>query len=150
MEKHSLHYYKTSSSMIYTHNNYVRHVENSGGESSRNTACEIIVCFCRGHSQFVQLMKEFAYSLVAGALCPLAGGGQPLSYTRTSFYMEAVKLPPASLSGRIFTSSPGDNRADYIQFPEEVISVPAPVSMLDLASSPGIEEKNWKGKCNKN
>ena len=94
-------------------------------------------------------MKEFAYSLVAGSLCPLAGGGQPLSYTRTSFYMEAVKLPPASLSGRIFTSSPGDNRADYVQFPEEVISVPAPVSMLDLASSPGIEEKIWKGKCSK-
>ena len=89
---------------------------------------ETILHFCRGHSQFVQLMKEFAYSLVEGALCPLAGGGQPLSYTRTSFYMEAVKLPPASLSGRIFTSSPGDNRADYVQFPEEVISVPAPVS----------------------
>ena len=87
-----------------------------------------IIHFCRGHSQFVQLMKEFAYSLVASNPCPLAGGGQPLSYTRTSFHMEAVKLPPASLSGRIFTSTPGDSQADYVQFPEEIISVPTPVS----------------------
>ena len=88
----------------------------------------IIVRFCRGHSQFVQLMKQFAYSLVDRALCPIAGGGQPLTFTRTSFYMEAVKLPPASLSGRTFTSSSGDSQADYVQFPNQIISVPTDVS----------------------
>lgn len=88
--------------------------------------------FYRGHSQFVQLMKEFAYSLVARAPCPLTGGEQPLSYTRTSFYLEAVKLSPALLSGRRFSSSPGDDRADYVQFPSQVISVPTAVSDLSF------------------
>ena len=72
-------------------------------------------------------MKEFAYSLVAAAPCSAVGGPQPLTYTRTSFYMEVAKLPPSTLSGRRFSSS-DDDRADYVQFPRTLISVPTPVS----------------------
>lgn len=69
---------------------------------------------------FVQSMKTFGYSLLEESPCLSTGVEVTLNYTRTLFYLEAVRLMPSALVGRRFSLS-GENNQDYIQMPAQTI-----------------------------
>lgn len=76
-----------------------------------------------GRSSFVDLMKQFAYSLVEDVECNTPA----LIHTRPQFYLMVQKISPSMLAGRKFTSTSG---ADYVQLPAQVISTQVKIACL--------------------
>ena len=72
-------------------------------------------------------MKTFGYSLVEESPCLTAGSETPINYTRTLFYLEAMRVQPSALVSRRFSSSREANQ-DYVQLPSQSIPTTEQVS----------------------
>ena len=71
--------------------------------------------------RLTQSMQRFAYSLVEDTPCPDTAQETSFTYTRSLFYLEAVKAQPLALVGRRFSSSSDNADRDFLQFPPETI-----------------------------